>query len=61
MGGILRILQSDWLIVFSYLPTTGMVTNHAKRRVKLRIERAKFQNMTKTELQKKNSFTWKLT
>ena len=46
MGGILRILQSDWLrerAVFSYLLTTFMVTNYAKRRVKLRIERAKFQ------------------
>ena len=29
--------------VFSYLLTTVMVTNYAKRRVKLRIERAKFQ------------------
>ena len=27
----------------------GMVTNHTKHRVKLRIERAKFQNMTKTK------------
>ena len=46
MGGILRILQSDWFrerAVFSYLLTTVMVTNYAKRRVKLRIERAKFQ------------------
>ena len=45
-GGILRILQSDWFrewAVFSYLLTTVMVTNYAKRRVKLRIERAKFQ------------------
>ena len=44
--GILRILQSDWFrerAVFSYLLTTVMVTNYAKRRVKLRIERAKFQ------------------
>ena len=46
VGGILRILQSDWFreqAVFSYLLTTVMVTNYAKRRVKLRIERAKFQ------------------
>ena len=46
LGGILRILQTDWLrerAVFSYLLTTVMVTNYAKRRVKLRIERAKFQ------------------
>ena len=46
VGGILRILQSDWFqerAVFSYLLTTVMVTNCAKRRVKLRIERAKFQ------------------
>ena len=45
-GNILRILQSDWFrerAVFSYLLTTVMVTNYAKRRVKLRIERAKFQ------------------
>ena len=45
-GGILRILQSDWFrerAVFSYLLTTVMVTNYAKRRVNLRIERAKFQ------------------
>ena len=45
-GGILRTLQSDWFrerAVFSYLLTTVMVTNYAKRRVKLRIERAKFQ------------------
>ena len=35
--------------MFSYLLTTGIVTNYAKRRVKLRIERAKFQNMTKTK------------
>ena len=45
-GGILRILQSDWFrkrAVFSYLLTTVMVTSYAKRRVKLRIERAKFQ------------------
>ena len=45
-GGILRILQSDWFrerVVFSYLLTTVMVTNYAKRRVKLRIEGAKFQ------------------
>ena len=44
--GILKILQSDWFrerAVFSYLLTTVMVTNYAKRRVKLRIERAKFQ------------------
>ena len=40
-----------------------MVTNYTKRTVKSRIERAKFQNMTKTELKKKkkNLFTWKLT
>ena len=46
MSGILRILQSDWFrerAVFSYLLTTVLVTNYAKRRVKLRIERAKFQ------------------
>ena len=45
-GGILKILQSDWFrerAVFSYLLTTVMVTNYAKRRVKLRIERTKFQ------------------
>ena len=45
-GGILRILQSDWFrerAVFSYLLTTVMVTNYAKRKVKLRIERARFQ------------------
>ena len=37
-----------------YLLTTGMVTNYAiKRRVKLRIERAKFQNMTKTKAKTK--------
>ena len=39
-GGILRILQSDWFrkqAVLSYLLTMGMVTNYAKRRVKLRI------------------------
>ena len=44
-GGILRILQSDWFreqAVFSYLLTTVMVTNYAKRRVKLRIERNGF-------------------
>ena len=42
----MRILQSDWFrewAVFSYFLTTVMVTNYAKRRVKLRIERAKFQ------------------
>ena len=42
-GRILRILQPGWFreqAVFSYLLTTVMVT---KRRVKLRIERAKFQ------------------
>ena len=45
VGGIMRILQSDWFwerAVFSYLLTTVMVTNYAKRRVKLQIERAKF-------------------
>ena len=45
-GGILRILQSDWFreqAVFSSLLTTVMVTNYTKRRVKLQIERAKFQ------------------
>ena len=39
-------MQSDWFrerAVFSYLLTTVMVTNYAKRGVKLRIERAKFQ------------------
>ena len=48
--GILRILQSDWFrerAVFSYLLTTVMVTNYAKRRVKLQIERAKFQKWQK--------------
>jgi len=43
---ILRILQSDSFqerAVFPYLLTTVMVTNCAKCRVKLRIERAKFQ------------------
>ena len=42
----MRILKSDWFrerAVFSYLLTTVMVTNYAKHRVKLRIERAKFQ------------------
>ena len=42
----MRILQSDWFrerAVFSYLLTTVMVTNYAKHRVKLQIERAKFQ------------------
>ena len=46
VGGILRIPQSDWFrerAVFSYVLTTVMVTNYAKRRVKLQIERAKFQ------------------
>ena len=46
LHGFIRILQSDWFregAVFSYLLTTGMVTNYAKRKVKLRIERAKFQ------------------
>ena len=37
----------DWFgeraVYFSYLLTTVMVTNYAKRRVKLRIERGKFQ------------------
>ena len=45
-GGILRILLSDWFqerAVFFYLLTTVMVTNYTKRRVKLQIERAKFQ------------------
>ena len=45
-GGILRILQSDWFrerAVFSYRLTMVLVTNYAKCRVKLRIERAKFQ------------------
>ena len=45
-GGILRILQSDWFqerAVFSFLLTTVKVTNYAKCRVKLRIERVKFQ------------------
>ena len=45
-GGFLRILQSNWFrerAVFSYLLTTVMVTNYAKRRLKLRIERAKSQ------------------
>ena len=42
------MLQSDWFrerTVFTYLLTTVMVTNYAKRRVnsKLQIERAKFQ------------------
>ena len=44
-GGILRILQSDWFrerAVFSYLLTAVMVTNYAKRRVKLRIETLKW-------------------
>ena len=46
--GIVGRMESaqDWLRergVFSYLLTTVMVTNYAKRRVKLRIERAKFQ------------------
>jgi len=31
-----------------------MVTNYAKRRVKLRIERAKFQNMTKSKTKQKH-------
>ena len=60
MGGILRILQSDWFqerAVFSYLLTTGMVTNYAKHSVKLRIERAKFQNMTKTKTETETE-TW---
>ena len=42
----MRSLQSDWFwewAVFSYLLITVMLTNYAKRRVKLRIERAKFQ------------------
>ena len=35
--------------------TTGIVTNYAKRRVKLRIERAKFQNKyTKTKTKNRN-------
>ena len=45
-GGILRILHSDWFwerAVVTYLLTTGRVTNYAKRWVKLRVERAKFQ------------------
>ena len=40
------VSESDWLrerAVFSCLLTTVMVTNYAKRRVKLRIEGAKFQ------------------
>ena len=45
-GGILRILQSHLFrerAVFSYPLTAVMVTNYAKRRVRLQIERAKFQ------------------
>ena len=56
-GRYLRILQSDWFrerSEFSYLLTTGMVTNYAKRRVKLRIERANFQNMTKKQTKSKH-------
>ena len=40
------MLQSDWfqeLAVFSYVLSTVMLTYYAKRRVKLRIESAKFQ------------------
>ena len=42
-------IRSGRRAVFSYLLTMGIVTNYAKRRVKLRIERAKFLNMTKTK------------
>ena len=59
-GGILRILQSYCFrerAVFSYLLTTVMVTNYAKRRVKLRIERAKFQFVLIVFC---NGFWWKL-
>jgi len=62
VGGILRILQSDWFqqqAVFSYLLTTVMVTKYAKCRVNFRIERAKSQNMTKTKRkQKQNKKHW---
>ena len=44
-----NVIGSGRRAVFSYLLTTGIVTNYAKCRVKLRIERAKFQNMTKTK------------
>lgn len=44
-----NVIGSGRRALFSYLLTTGIVTNYAKRRVKLRIERAKFLNMTKTK------------
>ena len=47
-----NLIGSGRRAVFSYLLTTGMVTNYTKRRVKLQLERAKFQNMTKTKKQK---------
>ena len=63
-GRYLRILQSDWFrerAEFSYLLTTGMVTNYAKRRMKLQIERANFQNMTKKNKQKQKLKHWQKT
>ena len=57
-GGILKILQSYWFrerAVFSFLLTAGMVTNYAKLSAELRIERAKFQNMTKTKMKQKQN------
>jgi len=56
VGSILRILQSDWFrewAVLFYLLTMVMVTNYANHSVKLRIERATFQNMTNTKTKTK--------
>ena len=58
------ILRSDWFrerAVFSYLLTTGMVTDNTNHRVKLRIERSKFQNMKKKKKKKTKAKTKTLT